>query len=183
MYVLLKFLRGLCFYGFWVIVLSVVTLGCAGDAATDETNISDRSMPAKPWGFYQILWRPEQFAQQLDRELQVLGGSPSYVLFFRDLHPRRSFPREVVEICAARDVTPVISLELTQWGQDKKEGYLQDIIAGQYDEWFRVWGAAAAEWRKPVFLRFGFEMNGDWFSWGQQPEQFRQAWRRAHTRS
>ena len=127
----LKFPRVLCFYGFLVILLSVVTLGCTEDAATDETNISDTSMLApKPWGFYQILWRPEQFAQQLDHELQVLGGAPSYVLFFRDLHPRRSFPRAVVEICAARDVIPVISLELTQWTRKKKKDTFKISLLG-----------------------------------------------------
>lgn len=31
-----------------------------------------------------------------------------------------------------------------------------------------------------MIFRFGFEMNGDWFSWGHKPEPFKNAWRRIH---
>ena len=78
-----------------------------------------------------------------------------------------------------RASTPIISLELSTWGRERP-GYLQDIVAGKYDNFFTQWGRDAAEWDKPILLRFGFEMNGDWFHWGQQPEAFIAAWRHAH---
>jgi hypothetical protein len=168
----------------WCIIAGIVT-GCskastAVDSAAQNVASHEASAgPVKPWGLYQILWQPQQFIEQLDRELKLLGGNPSYVLFFRDLHPQRSFPRQVVAASAQRGLTAVVSLELTIWGRDRP-GYLQEIVDGVHDQFFREWGHGAAAWGEPVLLRFGFEMNGDWFHWGRQPDLFQRAWRRAH---
>lgn len=134
-----------------------------------------------PWGLYQILWHRAQFTDQLDQALTTLapaGTAPRWVLFFRDLGANRGFPLGAVEAAHARGLTPIISLELTIWGRGGD--YLQAINDGQYDDWFRAWGTGAAAWGRPVLMRFGFEMNGDWFGWGQRPEAFVAAWRRAH---
>ena len=32
-----------------------------------------------------------------------------------------------------------------------------------------------------MLFRFDFEMNGDWFSWGMDPNAFKAAWVRVHT--
>jgi beta-mannanase len=114
----------------------------------------------------------------LDSSLAQLGGVPRYALFFRDLHPNRAFPLPVVEALHNRGLTPIVSLELEIWGGDGD--HLQAIVDGQHDAWFRAWGEQAGAWGPPVIMRFGFEMNGDWFRWGQRPELFRQAWARAH---
>ena len=133
-----------------------------------------------PWGIYQILWNTEQFERELDEQLAQLGGSPRYVLFFRDLNRVRGFPRNAIEICHARNLIPVISFEPAPWHARDDERGLADIAAGRYDDYFRQWGLDAARWGQPVIFRFGFEMNGDWFSWGQKPEKFKKAWRRIH---
>ena len=31
----------------------------------------------------------------------------------------------------------------------------------------------------PVFLRWGHEMNGSWYAWGQKPSQYNQSFRNA----
>ncbi len=56
-------------------------------------------------------------------------------------------------------------------------GSLSGIARGDYDAY--VWDAArsAAAWNKPLMIRFGQEMNGDWFPWGRQPVAFKAAWR------
>jgi membrane-bound metal-dependent hydrolase YbcI (DUF457 family) len=54
---------------------------------------------------------------------------------------------------------------------------LSGIARGDYDGY--IWNAAqaAAAWNKPLMIRFGQEMNGDWFPWGRQPAAFKAAWR------
>jgi mannan endo-1,4-beta-mannosidase len=62
---------------------------------------------------------------------------------------------------------------------------LSDVIAGRYDSHIRRWARSAESWGHPFFLRFNWEMNGDWFSWsegvnGNRRGQFVTAWRHVH---
>jgi beta-mannanase len=134
----------------------------------------------KAWGVYQIYWQPLQFEQQLDEQLASLGGQCKYTLFFRDLSPKRGFPKSAVEICRQRGLTPVISFELWEWSRHRQDGGLQEIEEGKLDAFFAKWAREAAAYGHPVILRFGFEMNGDWFAWGRQPERFKKVWRHVH---
>ncbi len=129
------------------------------------------------WGFYQIYWGLERFERGREQQLAQLGGQPSLVMFFRDLG--RPFPREAVESNAERGLVTMLSFELWRWGQGRKSKEVQRVADGAWDAFFFEWGQAAAECGLPVLLRFGFEMNGDWFAWGAQPELFRRAWCRA----
>jgi hypothetical protein len=42
----------------------------------------------------------------------------------------------------------------------------RDVAAGGQDDYLRAWAKAAKAWGKPFFLRFAWEMNAPWFSWG-----------------
>jgi beta-mannanase len=62
---------------------------------------------------------------------------------------------------------------------------LSDVISGKYDSYIRSFAEAAREWGHPFFLRFNWEMNGNWFPWsegvnGNQPGEFVAAWRHVH---
>jgi len=62
---------------------------------------------------------------------------------------------------------------------------LARIIAGQHDEFIRQFARDARNWGHPFFLRFDWEMNGDWYPWserinGNSPGEFVQAWRHVH---
>ncbi len=62
---------------------------------------------------------------------------------------------------------------------------LRRIIAGAYDSYIREFAEQAAEWGRPFFLRFDWEMNGFWFPWnegvnGNRPGEFVAAWRHVH---
>jgi hypothetical protein len=63
---------------------------------------------------------------------------------------------------------------------------LHDIADGQHDAYIREWAKAAAAWGHPFFLRFDWEMNGNWFNWGwgynnNTPADFVAAWQHVHT--
>jgi hypothetical protein len=62
---------------------------------------------------------------------------------------------------------------------------LADIVAGTYDSYIREFAEGARAWGHPFFLRFNWEMNGDWFPWaenanGNQPNDYILAWRHVH---
>ena len=59
------------------------------------------------------------------------------------------------------------------------------MIAGTYDAYIREFAEGARDWGHPFFLRFNWEMNGDWFPWaervnGNQPGEYVAAWRHVH---
>ncbi len=129
------------------------------------------------WGVYQILHGANRYAQNLDLESARLGARPDYVLFFRDLG--RPYPFAVCQAVIDRGAIPVISLELHHWG-GPRAGRLEAIVEGKYDPFFASFAESAAKSGHVVYYRFGFEMNGDWFGWGNQPELFKSAWRHVH---
>jgi mannan endo-1,4-beta-mannosidase len=62
---------------------------------------------------------------------------------------------------------------------------LSDVIEGRYDSYIREWATAAKAWGHPFFLRFNWEMNGNWFAWmegvnGNQTGEAVTAWRHVH---
>lgn len=82
-------------------------------------------------------------------------------------------------------------LDWTSWAygqiahQDAPQFTLSKIISGTHDAYIQQWATAAKNWGHPFFLRFNYEMNGDWFPWsevtnGNRPGQYVQAWRHVH---
>jgi len=62
---------------------------------------------------------------------------------------------------------------------------LRDVANGRYDGYIHGWARAAKRWGHPFFLRFDWEMNGDWFPWGagvngNRKRHYRRAWRHVH---
>jgi hypothetical protein len=62
---------------------------------------------------------------------------------------------------------------------------LADVINGSYDSYIREFAEDARDWGHPFFLRFNWEMNGDWFPWmegvnSNQTGESVAAWRHVH---
>ena len=131
------------------------------------------------WGIYQIYWGASRYDQMIEESVKSLASAPDIIMFYRDLG--RGFPRGGCEVVDARGATPMLSLELWHWGGGRDhESLLPTILTGGYDDFFQAYARDAKAYGKPVYLRFGFEMNGDWFSWGNQPPEFKAAWQHAH---
>jgi len=114
----------------------------------------------------------------LEEQLPKFATPPDYVMFYRDLG--RAFPESQIAVLRAKGATPIVSLELWQWMRARQGEYLTAINNGEWDAVFRRWAVAAKAEGGRVLLRFGFEMNGDWFTWSLRPREFIAAWRRAH---
>ncbi len=83
---------------------------------------------------------------------------------------------------------PLLQLELavdSRRSSNEPDFQLSDVIAGTYDAYIRSFAEAASDWGHPFFLRFDWEMNGNWFPWaegvnGNQPGEYVAAWRHVH---
>jgi hypothetical protein len=95
------------------------------------------------------------------------------------------FPAEEMEKIRGYGAIPLLS-----WNSGASEGrssdfQLADLRSGRYDWHIRDFAEGARDWGHPFFLRFDWEMNGDWFPWGagvngNQPGEFKAVWRQVH---
>ncbi len=124
---------------------------------------------------------PEDMTQTLALQ-KSLGRSFASLMWFTDFgHP---FPAKAAENAAAAGSIPNITWEPWFW-DDNERIHLADINAGTWDSYITAWGAAAAAFGKPLFVRWGHEFNGDWYPWGiakngHDPMAYVNAYRRVH---
>ncbi len=71
---------------------------------------------------------------------------------------------------------PVITWEPWDPGGDQSKNILPDIIAGKYDTEIVEWAIALKALNYPVVIRWGHEMQGDWYPWSKNPTLYRQAY-------
>ena len=98
------------------------------------------------------------------------------------------FPAREMEKIRRHGSIPFLSWSSAAIGVDaiqQPDFQLSDVISGRYDSHIRSFAKAAKRWGHPFFLRFDWEMNGNWFAWGvgangNRPRQFVRAWRRVH---
>jgi hypothetical protein len=98
-----------------------------------------------------------------------------------------AFPRPQFEAMRGYGAIPLYSWASEGTGEAaaQPEFQLADIIAGKFDVYIRRWAGEATAWGHPFFLRFDWEMNGNWFPWsesinGNQPGEYVAAWRHVH---
>ena len=84
----------------------------------------------------------------------------------------------------ARGATSQITWEPWAWGNGLSQPAYSSarVTDGTYDAYLTQWGKALATWGQPVMLRYGHEMNGNWYPWadgvnGNAPGDFAAAWR------
>ncbi len=97
------------------------------------------------------------------------------------------FPTEPMESIRKHGSIPVYSWSSQSIPSSLNEPdfQLSDVIAGDFDSYIREFAEDAKAWGHPFFLRFDWEMNGNWFPWsegvnGNQSGEFVAAWRHVH---
>ena len=122
---------------------------------------------------------------ELEEVARLAGEAPSIVLSYKDFNQ----PAPIAELDAvrARGADTLLTWEPWTWGGGTEQpAYsLARITAGDFDAYLRQWGADLARWGHPVHLRFGHEMNGDWYPWaegvnGNAPGSYVAAYRHVH---
>jgi Glycosyl hydrolase family 26 len=122
------------------------------------------------------------------------GKSASLVQFFQPFANCGSscsfyrFPTTPMESIRGHGSIPVLSWSsqaIPASSPNQPDYQLSDVVAGRYDNFIRQFAEEARNWGHPFFLRFDWEMNGNWFPWGEgangnQSGEFVAAWRHVH---
>jgi hypothetical protein len=157
-----------------------------------------RNPPRMLWGAYDGAL-PESFTGITALESRT--GQPFAIISFYqawgDRPDEAEFPLRAVSTIDRLGSVPMITWE--PWVKDfdselrpnlpkpaeREYASLSAIARGDYDFYVTRWAAAAAQYRKPFYLRFAHEMNDPYrYPWGPQngnrPDDFIAAWKHVH---
>lgn len=105
------------------------------------------------------------------------GREPAIVHFGQHAPWSGPFDPEPFEGVVAHGAIPFVDM-------DPDGTPLAAIASGAKDAELEAWADAARRFERPFFLRWSWEMNGDWFQWGREaaadPALYVAAWRRFH---
>ena len=127
-------------------------------------------------------------------KFEAMAGKPASVINFSSPFADCSsacsfykFPQAQMETIRNHGSVPFFSWasQSTPASLNEPDFQLADVLAGTYDNYIREFAEAARDWGHPFFLRFNWEMNGNWFAWsegvnGNQPGESVAVWRHVH---
>ena len=173
-----------------------------GPASTTSAASGEAAAARESRGVYWGAWIGAQFTgtpappdmEAVNRFEQVAGKGLSLLEFARPLaHCEasqcsfQSFPSGEMDQIRRHGAIPVLSWTSASDPPtlNEPEFQLQDVIAGRYDGPIRRFAEGVSNWGHPFFLRWNWEMNGNWFPWagranGNRPSEFVIAWRHVH---
>ncbi len=124
-------------------------------------------------------------AAELNEVTALAGEAPSIILSYKDFN--QGPPITELEAVRTRGALTLLTWEPWAWGGGTAQPTysLDRITAGDFDPYLRQWGQALAGWGHPVMLRFGHEMNGNWYPWSEQVNgngsgDYAAAWQHVH---
>jgi hypothetical protein len=140
-----------------VMMLAGLLAGCASAAPPAPTPISEREAPTDRYlGIFQ---------GDADLEKQI-GREFSIHLYY---HPWGNAFGTLFEDVARDGRIVLATWEFRQSLSGVKDPYalkpLQSIVDGKHDDYLQDFARDAKAFNRPLFLRWGHEMNGDWYQW------------------
>ncbi|HEY0392479.1 MAG TPA: glycosyl hydrolase [Solirubrobacterales bacterium] len=136
-----------------------------------------------PWDMGAV----SKFEQSVGKQLSMVHFAAPFADCSRNPCSFYKFPTESMEDIRNHGAIPFFSWssQSTPSNINEPDFQLSDVISGRYDDYIRGFAEAAKNWGHPFFLRFNWEMNGNWFSWsegvnGNQPGEYVAAWRHVH---
>lgn len=122
------------------------------------------------------LGAPEE-AAALDGYAAAVGRNPDIVMDYSNITDPLLTPREISNL-QARGETPLVTWQLYKSGWSGPTIPLAEIAAGNYDSYLRESAQLARSLPfQEVMIRFGHEMNGNWYGWSGDPSAYVSAWR------
>lgn len=128
--------------------------------------------PRVPWEWH-----------NLDEYVRQVGKEPAVVMWYHDWVHGGFYATGMNEI-VNRGAMPLVTWEPWDYtgGLIQPDFTLRRIANGAHDDYVRQYARSAAAWCRPFYLRFGHEMNGDWYPWGARvngnsPADYVAAWR------
>jgi mannan endo-1,4-beta-mannosidase len=102
---------------------------------------------------------------------KATGAHPDVVMYYSGWFV--PFPTKFAVGAANEGAVPLVQM-------DPDNVSVAGIASGRYDAYLSAYAEAIRNYRHPVILSFGHEMNGYWYSWGYRhtsPQVFVAAWR------
>jgi mannan endo-1,4-beta-mannosidase len=162
-----------------LLVYGLVKVGFSARHSAPEFGLAMQSGPVKPFPVPAHLVgvaTGTPFQDRVPAFEQVLGRRPGVVEYYTGFGGTQSFPSGLAHYLAGQQILSLIQI-------NPEHVSLADIAAGKYDAYLRTYAAAVHDFRAPIAISFGHEMNGWWYSWGlpkTKPEVFVAAWRHIH---
>ncbi len=76
------------------------------------------------------------------------------------------FPKQACEMIYAHGAIPLITWQANIEARHQEYGFMLDRIAnGEFDDHLKTWTKKIKQFPGTIFIRWGHEMNGDWFPW------------------
>ena len=96
-----------------------------------------------------------------------IGWDPTIIMWFQAWGGTNStLNTSQLDWVRARGATPMITWEsFDPAGGVIQPAYRLDVLDTNYGAYIDTWAAGLAAWGHPVYLRWGHEMNGDWYPW------------------
>lgn len=182
--------------------LGVDAVGSSGLASPPATLTASTSACATSASVYWGAWIGSQltgteapwdmnavslFEQEVGKRLSLVNFSSPFANCYVSPCSFYPFPTAAMEAIRRHGAIPFFS-----WASDslpvstnEPAFQLADVTGGTYDSYIRSFATAAKGWGHPFFLRFNWEMNGNWFPWaeranGNRPGDYVAAWRHVH---
>jgi hypothetical protein len=165
-----------------------------GNAATDSNSpssslywgawIGDQLTGTEaPWDMTAV----SKFEEMTGKPLSLVNFSSPFADCSSSPCSFYSFPKGAMEHIREYGAIPFFSWasDSTPTNLNEPDFQLSDVLSGTYDSYIRSFAEAARDWGHPFFLRFNWEMNGNWFPWsegvnGNKPGESVAAWRHVH---
>jgi hypothetical protein len=128
-----------------------------------------------------------KFEQMAGKPASVINFSSPFADCSRTPCDYYEFPEGPMELIRSHGSVPMFSWasQSTPAKLSQPDFQLSDVLEGHHDAYIREWAEGARDWGHPFFLRFNWEMNGNWFAWhegvnGNQPGEAVAVWRHVH---
>jgi hypothetical protein len=138
---------------------------------------------APPWDMSAVA----RFEQMTGKPLSVLHFGSPFANCSSSPCSYYPFPSTPFNDIRAHGAIPFLSWSSQSIPSSANEPNFQlsDVIGGTYDSYIRSFATRAREWGHPFFLRFDWEMNGNWFPWSERANgnaagEYVRAWRHVH---
>ena len=120
-----------------------------------------------------------------DNWTDLVGKRSAYIMWYTDWSTK--FQGYAVSNAYSRGSIPVITWEMKNRNTAIR---YSDVLGGKWNSYIDTWASSAKSDGREIFVRFGHEMNGDWYGWGgaqnganaQAPQKFIETWKYVRAR-
>lgn len=110
-----------------------------------------------------------------------LGISISTISFFKQFGDRVNKNISPADLDYVKKYNRKILIAWEPWNSTEQNNqetdYLKEIAEGKHDEYIRSFARDINKSGIATTIRFGHEMNGDWYPWGRRAEEYKIAYR------